>query len=222
MKPTTAMRLLTFPLFLAAALYVTPLVHAQSAERGMDFGIKAGISFTDFVLAGDIDSEGRTGINAGVFLSNPVNPWSDLYVEAAYVQKGNYSIANLPAEGDEPFGDIVRIDARWDFASMLVAGRPFATFEGSDVELYGLLGPRADLLIGRRFGARDIDFRFSDLEASDRHPDFILGYVVGFGMDFGGVLPVPLLFEFRYNGDITEAYEGARHRALDLRIGMSF
>ncbi len=67
---------------------------------------------------------------------------------------------------------------------------------------YGLLGPRLDLLVGRKAGTFQFDDEVIRSEIVDRYRNTMLGVTGGVGIELY-FLPLPLLVEVRQTVDLT-------------------
>lgn len=168
--------------------------------------------------------DARTGFNLALFADYKPLPNVAVSLEAAYVQKGQRYGADL-VDIDSTVVDTGTFTIALDYASFTLAAKPLLPLGPPGAAVYAVAGPRLDVLLSEKlvFSGDTESVRFS----IEEHEGTVWGYDVGVGLRFGTVLPVPLLAEVRFSGDLTDAFGGApmgreatRNQVMQLRIGV--
>ncbi len=187
--------------------------------------MKLGVTAAELHNGGSADS--RWGATGSLFATTPLGGGLDLLGEVGYHAKGSYSEYNFQLS--DGGSGAARPTLRLNYTFLLVAPQYQGALGDGDLDLFVFAGPRVDLFSARR--ARRLSSRmtsrpfrlptsrFQHLSArrGGRHRARLFR-----------VLPVPLIAELRYNGDITPAYtffggdEQVRNRTFDFRLGLSF
>jgi hypothetical protein len=207
-------------------LFAVSLQPAQ-AQEGSAFGAKFGVTAAE--LHNRSSGQARWGMTGSVFATTPVGNGLDLLGEVGYHAKGSHSEFFFPLEDGNGVGRSVT-DSRLDYTFLLVAPQYKGALGGGSLDLFAFAGPRVDLYLGETLTSSSEP---GDVEVPGGFlpRDFntaVLGVAAGIGLDFARLLPVPLIAELRYNGDITPAYsfsggdERVRNRTFDFRLGLSF
>lgn len=172
--------------------------------------------------------DARTGFNFSAYVDVAPLPFASLSLETAYVQKGQSFEEDLVQPDNN--GDPVVIDRgtftlALDYFSVGLAVKPSLPLGPIGTSVYALAGPRLDLLLNEKllFSGDEESVRFN----IEEHESTVWGYDVGVGVRLGTVLPVPLLVEVRYSGDLTDAYDGlagrpdpTKNQVMQLRVGV--
>ena len=214
---------------LLRTLVLLPVLLGATSARGqevMRYGAKLGATAAELHNGGS--SESRWGATASVFATMPLGGGLHLLGEAGYHEKGSYNEFEFQLS-DGGFGRGTS-DLRFDYAFLLVAPEYRGALGDGGLDLFVFAGPRADLSLGETRTTTvepEGEFEPASFLPLD-FSTFVLGVAAGIGLDFSRMLPVPLIAELRYNGDITPAYtffggdEQVRNRTFDLRLGLSF
>lgn len=214
---------------LRATFYVLLLVISLtmstevSAQSPLQYGGLGGLS----VATQSPGDDARTGFNLSLFVDYPALPYAAVSLEAAFGQKGQ--LFDGVYEQPEPDGSVTEIDGSFtlalDYASFTLAAKPFVPLGRRGASLYAVAGPRLDVLVQEKllFEGLDQAIRFS----IDEHETTVWGYDVGLGVRAGALLPVPLLAELRFSGDLTNAFDGTsrdatRNQVFQVRAGIEF
>lgn len=209
--------------FLALLLPLLVGLDAQ-AQIQLDYGALVGFSAAR-QSPGD---DARTGFNFSAFIEAAPIPFAAVALETAYVQKGQTFDGPLTQPDDD--GVPVVIDRGTftlglDYLSVGLAVKPSFPLGTPGASVYAVAGPRVDVLLNEKllFSGDEEDVRFT----IEEHESTVWGYDVGAGLRFGTVLPVPLLVEVRFSGDLTDAYDGlagrpdaTKNQVMQLRIGV--
>ncbi|MEP0546280.1 MAG: porin family protein [Rhodothermales bacterium] len=207
-------------------LLLLPLLVGLDAQAQVqiDYGTFVGFSAAR-QSPGD---DARTGFNLAGFVEVTPIPYAAAALEVAYVQKGQTFDGPLTQPDDN--GDIVVIDQgtftlALDYLSLGLAVKPSLPLGPLGSSVYAVAGPRLDVLLNEKllFSGDEEDVRFN----IEEHASTVWGYDVGAGLRFGTVLPVPLLVEVRFSGDLTEAYDGlagrpdaTKNQVMQIRVGV--
>ncbi|MEP0546178.1 MAG: porin family protein [Rhodothermales bacterium] len=201
-------------------LFAVGLQPAQAQER-LGYGVKLGVTAAELHNRGSGDA--RWGATGSFFVTSPLSGTMDFLGEIGYHAKGSRG---------EDFSEAARgeFDSRFNYIFLLAAPQYANTLGDGGLRLFAFAGPRADLFLGETFSFEEAsaDSDEPSVFLSRSFSPLVLGVAAGIGLDFARLLPVPLIAELRYNGDITPAYtffggdEQVRNRTFDLRLGLSF
>ncbi len=170
--------------------------------------------------------DARTGFNVASFVEVAPLPYVAASLEVAYVQKGQTFEDDLIDDESVVIGRGT-FTLALDYLSIGVAAKPSLPLGPPGASVYAVVGPRLDVLLNERlaFSGDGTSIRFT----IDQHERTVWGYDVGVGLRFGTVLPIPLLAEVRFSGDLTDAYDGlagrpdaAKNQVMQLRLGVEF
>lgn len=172
--------------------------------------------------------DARTGFNLAAFLDVTPLPYVAASLEVAYVQKGQTFQGDLTQPDDNNIPEVIdqgTFTLGLDYFSVGAAVKPSFPIGPIGTSVYAVAGPRLDVLLNEKllFSGDEESVRFT----IEEHESTVWGYDVGVGVRFGTVLPVPILAEVRYSGDLTDAYDGlsgrpgtTRNQVLQLRVGV--
>jgi len=183
-------------------------------------GVKAGGAFLtgNFSFEGRdaIDDDTRIGLVAGAFTEWKLQRDSAfrVVVEGLYVRKGYEGTRSIEAIDDEPID--VQVGA--DYLSIPVLGR--VLFVDEELSVYALFGPSLELLL-----SNDEDPLLDELT------DWSIAGNVAIGLEYAIADPARLLFELRFNTDLTDNFDGdddllgineARYQMLQVTGGIRY
>lgn len=203
-----------------------PLVLSFAAHAQTPFQAGALVGLSAAMQSPGEDA--RTGFNVAVFVDYTPLPSVSASLEAAYVQKGQRYDGELTEPNDDGTVTVVEggtFTIALDYLSLALAAKPSLPLGPPGAAVYAVAGPRLDVLFSEKFvfSGPTQSIRFS----IDEHEETVWGYDVGLGLRFGTVLPVPLLAEVRFSGDLTDAFGGTslranatRNQVMQLRIGV--
>lgn len=150
------------------------LITFSSNAQGVDFGVKAGVNFSDLTKTGELDS--RTGFVAGFFVGGKVGDKLGVQAELLYSQQGGefdagkfdvdyvnvpllvklYLSENFNFQAGPQFGIVVNDDTQ------TTVGQVVNAIGTNDFDISGVVGIGYDLPAGFRvsgrynFGLRDV------------------------------------------------------------------
>lgn len=206
------------------ALLILCAINAPSkAQRQFRIGVKAGLTSANQTFT--FNGNGTTkefshtnGIRFGVFgeLTNHQN--ISLITGLSYIQagtKGKDFIVVPVAYFEEKLMEIEPQDLRYDYAALSAMAKighdfgmatPYFIF---GLNLYYLVDANEQARAGLAY-----------------YNDFVTGFSAGAGTELNVGLSVPLILEFLYNRNISNAYEGSiysmKNYSFDFLIGVKF
>lgn len=144
--------------------------------QGIDFGIKAGVNFSNITDASNIDLDSRTGIVVGAFVGGKFSDRFGIQADLLYSQQGaefdagefNLDYVNVPivakvyiakgfhAQAGPQFGVVVNDDTQ------TVVGEVINDIAVNDFDVSGVVGLGYDVPLGLRLEGR-YNFGLSDV-----------------------------------------------------------
>ena len=204
-----------FVTFLSLFTLTTAVVNAQVDSR-WQFGAKAGVSISTHDASGDWphDTDHRTGLDVGAFVSWRFAFPTALLMEVHYVQNGHKGIEGWDPETSE--GPPAPADFRIDYVSVPVLLR--IDMPVGELPTYLLLGPHFNFKVGQD----EVVGKYY----ADSLESFVFGGTVGFGHQWQLGARLSVMGEFTYRHDFTEAFDiqGTKlsNRAFGLLVGVKF
>ncbi len=173
------------------------------AGTGLQYGIKAGVSFGDQTWnysneLGQVNRDQRKGYAFGVFADWSLTPLLGLRPEVLYVQKGSQIQART---GSYPYltGGTITFRDRVNYLSLLATAK--LQFGGGPIGFYLIGGPRVDLKLNS-----NSTLASSDMQAIlDSYKSTVPGLTFGVGAQSSLSPFGPIMLEFRYDYDSREA-----------------
>lgn len=202
---------LIFTAALLLVLHSAP-AHAQLFEQA---GIKVGASYSDVEYHTaterfDVSRGRRLGLSVVGFAESNIAPYTNLVIEAGYVQRGfesKYSLSHLEYEVVTEASGYDRFD--YFTLATFIKLRPLPS---DGIGPYLFAGPYLSFLLGSN---NDFTDRYASPSA--------FGGAAGFGIAFP-TLPVPLYIESRYTQDFTDSlpyqFPELYHTSFDLVLGI--
>jgi len=198
---------------LIGVLLIGPSLQAQMNSR-WQFGIKAGLSASTHDATGEwsYDTDYRTGIDAGAFVSWRFAFSTALLMELHYVQNGHDGIEGWnPATSEGPPAPS---DFRIDYISVPFLAR--IDMPVGDLPTYLLLGPYFNFKVGE------------DAEVKQYYADnletFTFGGAVGFGHQWQIAARMAMFGEALYRHDFMKAFDlngiKLNNRAFSILVGL--
>ena len=205
------------PILLLVLVCSATTAHALELEGA---GVKAGGAYltgnVSFEGRDAIDDDTRIGLVAGAFTEWQLQPDSAFRVilEALYVRKGYEGTRSIDAIDDEP----VDVKAGADYLSVPLLGR--VLFVDEELSVYAVFGPSLEFLLSN-----------DDDPLLDEFTSWSLAGNVGIGLEYPIADPARLLFELRFNTDLTDNFDGddeqlrineARYQMLQVTGGIRY
>jgi hypothetical protein len=156
--------------------------------------------------------ETRTGFDIGAFAEWFDHPWVRVSSEVHFVRK-NTGFPEIPVttvEYPDGNGEFAKISYTFDYVSVSVLPKLRTSF--GTVEIYGLAGPRIDILVHRSVNVEGTEpIRSSVQRAFDSHPmhykDVEIGGDFALGCQLSGLLLSGVGVEARFSPDFTTSYD---------------
>ena len=192
------------------------------AEPALEFGAKAGLTFTtqDYEYTGlplEVDRGYATGLTLAFFSEASFATGLSVRPEIMYVQKGNkLTFRETTEEYPEGTGRTIDVVERIDYLAiqpLLKAGLPLGT-----ASVYALAGPRMDILVRTS----------SDMPSTivENHEPVLFGATFGGGVQFPLSPVMSLCLEYYYFHDFDDAYRGdvvtVKNKASAVMVGVKF
>ncbi len=206
-------------------LLLTTLLALTSVNFGFGqlkhMGVKLAVTSSDLIYhiqdSEDLSFKRRTGFCIGAFAEWFEHSPITLLTQVEYAQKGmGMDIAYTNASGD--LVQRTTEYSRLDYLSIPLLGK--AMLPAGSMSPYLLAGPRVDFFLG--YGEDQTEFPV----LFDRFKKTVLGGTFGAGIQFDGLLSIPIVLEARYNLDFTDSFEGevvkVHNSAFDLWLGVAF
>jgi hypothetical protein len=212
---------------LVLVLSVAAPAQAQLLQNyGVRLGANASKVTADFVGAeGEVDFERRVGFQVAAFVELFDTPSFSVLTELEYARRG-YESETLEIGPDDPEPiATVTASTTLHYLSLPALARLRLPGERAIVP-YALIGPRADLLVGRDPGQYEFSSATFDDEMAEALTEFSLSGVLGVGAAFGDVFGREVRVEARYGFGLTDLLpEGealdVRNRGIDLSVGIA-
>ena len=194
--------------------------HQTNAQVLRTYGAKFGITSSDEVRDYSTftpTTKRRTGFNFGVYAEWFDLPIISIVTQLEYSQRGFGDNFLYTDETGPQSGKILTLYDRLDYLSVPLLAKFSTTF--APIKPYALLGPRFDILIGRKADIPGEDILYDNFKKP------VLGGTVGIGAELNSGLPVTLSLEARYNFDLMDSYSNpnlsVQNNTFDLWIGAS-
>lgn len=205
----------------AAALLFTTLAPAQPTR--LQVGASAGMTAATQVhdaqqgLRANFETAYLLGPAVTVFLLRPVTPWSTARLDVGFTRKGHRRVG-----GDRP--DVTEI-IRLDMFSLRLGGE-VGTSLGTNRWVYGVLGPRLDVLVGEESEFEVDGVRQGGRLTNVRYDEFVFGGIIGAGLRLDVGLGEAIQIEGLLDQDVSPAFSNedltVRGRAFMLHAGILF
>ncbi len=159
------------------------------------------------------NSERRLGPQIGLFVNFPSFRNFAIQSEISYLQKGaeeRFEVTTV--DNPEGTGEFYTIDLfQFDYLAFALLAQP--RFKLGAVSPYGVVGPSLNWLIANRAAGF-----FGETKK------LTTGLTLGLGFELSRPLSVPLLFEFRYNPDLTHFFENqyfrSKYQIVQILLGI--
>ena len=175
----------------------------QWEVRGWDFGVKAGVNFSDVSDLDNGDTKMMTGFYAGAFAEYRINYWFGVQAEALYSTQGT-KFENSP----------LKFELKQDYINVPILAK-FYVLDNLSVDV----GPQFGFLVNDE----------AKLKAGSWEPTFdadpkSFDFSVGLGLNY--TLFDHLDITARYNLGLTDSYEGLsgtnRNGVIQVGLGYRF
>jgi len=204
----------------------------QSFAQLKNLGIKGGLNLSnaelDYTKFGDADYDSKTGFN--IYLTYDILNFKNIIIsgEAGYNQKGFNQTVNFSSQGGIPALNYTLYNrlGYFDFNAIAQFILP-----GSSVSPYLSVGPvlsiktsNSSSITGSSYDTLIVsgaNYLFDELKSP------VLGIVGGLGIQINKVIPQTLIFEVRYNADLTNSFKNSglnyvRNYLWQFNIGIKF
>lgn len=199
-----------------AVLFLSP----ADAQMQVSYGIKLGYgsTFHDITYTHFDVTRGRVpALSAGLFAEGTISSFFSAILQVEYAQRGfTEDFIVTGPEGPSPIGtQTLTVKIHYLSVPLLIKFR----LPLEPLSPYVLVGPRADFKLGHSSEG----LPFTGIFWSE-YLKLVPGATFGAGATLSGVLPVTLLFEFRYNMDLKNTYQTGflrvRNNAYDFWFGV--
>lgn len=192
-------------------------------KLGLKIGRNSGFYYQRIIQSGykgyysDIFSHGKPGITATLFYNYPLSRLFSINSEFSFSSEASdatYSVS-IPNNIEIPREGYFELSGHSDEYLTILELSPVTRLNllRARFSPYLLLGPKFDLLFSGTSGLNTYISGLKDrydlkgIGLSSGYRKFVMGVNFGAGMSTGDLFPVELLFEARYNYDITPRFE---------------
>lgn len=205
------------------ALLATVSAYAQDSDRVWSIGPEVGANFSK--LGGDGDTDYKTGLVAGGFITYSIRNTYGFTAKILYSQKG-------AAYTEEAFGDDIDFKTQLNYIEIPLLARVFFNREGT-VRPNVFLGPSLGFMTGAKIKAEDGDYEnYEDVfegTGIDSYKDvfntFDLGLSAGLGLNIRVANEMYFIVDARYTYGLTDIAKGSaenNNQAVAVTAGLSF
>ncbi|MBC8395457.1 MAG: PorT family protein [Candidatus Marinimicrobia bacterium] len=178
------------------------IISVSNAQILNSFGLKIGMvnakqdwNYSGMFSGLEVYNETRLGLNIGGYIEWNIFPSICVSSEIHYIQKGAKN--KIPSyEYSDGTGNQIQLTPRLDYLSIPIIFN--FHYIVSKLVLYGMIGPKLDLLVGKNEDA--VGYVFDELKTSE------LGYTFGFGVVFGKLGGNNIGLEIRKSRALENAY----------------
>ena len=208
-------------------LFVLFISYNQSFALEVDYGIKAGIGFSNFSTSGELsgtffpEKEWKTVFVAGPYVGIQTNEWLTVQTELLYTRKGANSWEYAIDAGGNVTGDKINYEYNIDYLDIPVLAKIYPS-KSEFVSPYFVIGPALSIKLS---GDNKINFQSSSLSNEPVEYES-----TDFSLVFGGGIEISkVVLEIRMSYGFMDVYKTVnddwlelRNRSVSILAGYSF